>query len=756
MQKITPTALLTSLLLSACGGSSNTATPVTAPVDAGLVNDTSTPSTSDVISDVTKTLDISGSVLNVGYLGNTKVCADLNADGACNDSEPTTVTDIAGRYALSVPRDHRGMSLLALVRPDSLDSASTVDTPITIQQGWTLPALLEYDDDATTVTLNISPISATYFARIRVSGRSRLSNQFNVFTRIVYETNLDKITGKPLLSYDFDYVANPKNTLAERLQAINNVLSERAQSADTALDALTTTAILSSWYNTYTAATASSPAKPVDASKIATYADTDTNSVAYFLTQNYRYFSLNADATLRLREGLTETAGWTRGPDSGQITRFDRRALTLANGAFVQIAERLENEVWSALTVDEGGYYTFAPDGTLITVEGTDYLQPRTLSHIDGNRISFRMPGNQSRLTFDVADSPGTHFFIEEWIGEQRDYSAYYNGTEPETPPLTEKPACVQNYAGSPQPNTDTRLNSTEISDWYRVCFDYHTAEYYDLQKSDVELKYVDPALPGANFYDATLKDPIIVLPQTQTCGTDTNALTPVTVLGKQHCNWVVDAANTHVMADLFTEQGVVFNSWTKTYGNTEFTSGGVITVHTAGTPEQAGLPQQLTLNLHRDDNATSGTGTLSSPYGAWTANSYSAVTETVQWELSSDNPNLVLISWPFRDINDPRVKTNTASDGTASPSAPVLTGGHFASVWNGNNFSLTPNTHTAPNYRKLAILLQDGVFLSGQYYGTDYTYSERYFTTPALLQGIDGMNYVFDKLYNAGFVDHE
>lgn len=756
MKKITSTIMFASVLLSACGGGSNSNAPVGAPASSGLVNETSTPVTTDVTASDKKSITVSGQVLNVGYLSNVQVCADLDADDTCSSGDPSTITDASARYTLTLPRAHRGLSLLAVVRPDSIDSASTSDNPVTIQQGWTLPTLLEYEDDVTALTLNISPITATYFARMRVSGRSRLSNQINMFTRIVYDTNVDRITGNPLLPIDFDYVANPRNTLAERLRAINVVLSERAQSAGVALDTLTTTAILSSWYNTYISASASNPASPVDASRIAGFADSNTSSVAYFLAQNYRYFKLKTDAALRLREELTETAGWKRSAGEGRIDTFDRRAHTLANGAVVQIAERLENNAWRALTVEETAYYTFAPDGTLTTVEGTDYLQPRTISHIDGNRVSFRMPGNQTPLTFDVADNPGTNFFIEEWLGQQRDYGAYYNGSVPAVAPFAEKPACVQNYIGSPQPNTDARLNSTAITDWYRVCFDYYTAEYYDQQKSDVELKYADPELTGANFYDATLQKSIVVLPQSQACGTDANALAKVTVLGKAHCNWVVDAESTHQMSDLFAEDGVVFHSWTKTYGTQEFTSGGASTTRTAGTLEQVGLPQQLTLKLHRHDNATSGTGTLSSPYGAWTATSFSDVTETVQWELSSENPNLVLISWPFRDVNDPRVKTGAASDGSTAVSAPVLAGGHFGTQWNGNAFSPTPSTHTAPNYRKLAILLQDGVFLSGQYYGTGYTYSERYFTTPALSQGIEGMNYVFGKLYGAGFVDQE
>ena len=157
---------------------------------------------------------------------------------------------------------------------------------------------------------------------------------------------------------------------------------------------------------------------------------------------------------------------------------------------------------------------------------------------------------------------------------------------------------------------------------------------------------------------------------------------------------------------------------------------------------------------LARSGSETSGTGTLTSPFGAWDANSYSATVETVQWQISAENPNMVLIAWPFRDVNDPRVKTNTASDGSAAVAAPVLPAGHFVVKWNGNDFDLRPSNHTGPNYRKLAVLLQDGVFLTGQYYGNGYTYSERYFTERAMADGIPALNYVLGKLYSAGFID--
>lgn len=750
-------ALAVLSLLSACGGGGNSADAV-ANTTASVSTGTGSTSTGSTVA--TPTIAVSGKVLNVGYLGNTQVCADLDDDGLCGATEPSTTTNAGGAYALTLPTGKRGTSLLAVVRPTSTDSASTTAAPIAVQQGWTLPTLLEYADGATSATQNITPITATYYARIRAAGRNRLSNQIAMFTRIVNETNVDKVTGALVLPVDFDYVANPRNTLATRLQGMHNVLNTRATAAGAPLSMLATTAVHASWYSTYVAPTATVAAVPVDAAKIALYASTSTSTPEYYVAQDFHYFRPNSPAALRLREGLAETAGWIRATGAGALASLDRRATTLANGSVVYALAQWVSGVWSSLTVDEVPYFTLNSAGTVVLNKATDYLQPRSITVADGNRVSYSNLYNNSTWGFDVSDSPGTSFFINEWIDEQGDYTSYYNGTAPVTARVATAPAaCNLRYPGSTAAaqNTDATTGAgtgTTASAWYSTCFDYYLAEYYDKVKGDLGLTLQDAALPGANFYDATLKGSLVVAPATTTCGTDAIPLAKVTTAGQSHCNWAVNAQAGHTLADLFVAGGVAINSWTKVYGSTSFTTGGVTTVRTAGTAAQAGLPQQMVLTLNRSGSATSGTGTLTSPYGAWTATSYTATTEAVEWRISPENPNMVLLSWPFRDINDPRVKTNTASDGTAAVAASVLPAGHFTATWNGNTFSAAPATHTAPNYRKLAILLQDGVFVTGQYYGTGYTYNERYFTRPAMDDGIQGMNYILAKLYAAGFTD--
>lgn len=753
--KLGPSTLTAAVfsLLTACGSGKNAAAPV-ANTPVSVVQSSGQTITPPAASPSEPLIQVSGRVLNLGYLGNTQVCADFNADGLCGEGEPSTLSDASGHYRLAVASGHRGSSLIAQVRPASVDSAATEAAPIRFEHGWTLSHLLEYEDDAKQVELNISPLTTVYYARMRQAGRNRLSNTIAVFTRIVSESNIDPSTQKLLVGVDFDYVASPKNSLVERLKSMSDVLSAKAKSSGAPLDMLTTTAMHAAWYNTYTGATATARSVPADASKIAALADTNNNSPAAYLAQDYRYFRPQSAAALRLREGLSETAGWLRKPGEGALASLDRRATTLSNGSIVYKLARWQAGDWASLTVAEAEYFTLNRSGQLGVHSATDDLQPRTITTTDGNALTYQLLNSNARLTFEVADSPATDFFIEEWIGQQDSYPSYYNGKAPTAAPVASKPSCVIDYPGTPQPNSANSLASSTITNWYTVCFNYFTAEYYDLVKKDLGLKVSDPQLPGANFYDATLKDDLLVAPIKTNCGSEAIPLATITTGGKTHCNWALDSQGGHRLQDVFAGDGITINSWSKTYGPATFTNNNVTTTLTAGSEAQLGLPQQLTLKLVRIGSETTGTGTLTSPYGAWSNASNQPVTEVIQWQIAAENPNLVLISWPFRDSGDPRVFNNQAADGTPAASAPVLPGGHFAATWNGNTFSAAPSTRTAPNYRKLALLLVDGHFITGQYYGRGYTYSERYFTMPAMEEGIDALNYIFSRLYLAGFSD--
>jgi hypothetical protein len=341
-------ALVLAACITACGGGSS-AEPVFPSTPANLRPAQPTPE--DPAAAPAKTLQISGKVMGSTYLAETVVCADLNGNGQCDPGEPKTATDAAGQYGLDVPTGYRGINLLALVQPNA-NTANTANT------GWTLAAPLEYDDAATRWQTHITPLTSVYAARLRVQGRNRLNNQIAVFTRIVFEPNIDPGSNRLILPIDFDLVANPRNALIERITALDQVLIQQSQALAQPLDWLHTAAQLHAWYSTYTAPTATAPGLPADAKKISALAANDPNSAASFIANDFHNFRPNADAALRFRQGITDTAGWLRSPGQGALSRLDRRSVTLGSGGIVDKISRWEQGVWSPLSLDEGDYLT--------------------------------------------------------------------------------------------------------------------------------------------------------------------------------------------------------------------------------------------------------------------------------------------------------------------------------------------------------------------------------------------------------------
>jgi len=751
-----PLALLIATMMVGCGGGGNSADSTTAADGGSLDSGTGSSTTTDVTSANDETIAVSGKVINVGYIANTQVCADADDDGLCGTDEPSTVTDAQGRYELSLASGQRGMNLLAVITPDSTDTAATTAQPITFTYGWTVPTVLEYPLGATEVEQNITSVSMVYYSRLRARGRSRESNEINTFRRIVGTPNINSATGSIILPIDFDYVAQPQGTLSERMYRFYELLENRTLDDGAALNMLGVTAYGYAMYNGYSNANSSHAVLPTDPADLADEEAGGTDFVAEYLADDHHYFRPNTDAVTHMREGLTETTGWVRKENTGTLESIGRRAITLSNGSVVLNFATYESGAWQPITVSEVPYFSSDSSSTLVTIGETDSQLPRTIAGIDGNRVEVRSPGNAAKIAYDVALSPATNFFIEEWVDEQQDYEDYYNGVEPTVDPFTTQPACAINYPGYiHQPSI-----REGISRWYTACFDYYTAVYYAEELGDINLTYQNPDLPGATFYDATLEDPISVFPATQSCGTDTNPLARIETNDISHCNWAVDSVGGHTLDDLFETDGVIIHSWNNVYGESEFTVDDAAIV--AGTQQQEGLPQELTLTLNRTGTATSGTGTIYSPYGGWTEASYTPITEAIVWEINPDNPNMVLIEFPFLDVDNPLVESDLASDGSDAAEPAILSGTridgerstHFATTWFNATFRMDQTTHSSINREKIAILLADDQFIVGQYFDEGYTFSERYFTKPGLDAGVTALNFVLNKLYDAGFVD--
>lgn len=747
------------LWLAACGGGGNAADPLSTATPSSVA--TPSPVIRNGTAVPNPTLAVSGKVLNVGYLANTLVCADLDNDGACGASEPQATTDAAGAYSLSVPAGHRGGSLLAVVRPTSTDTAATTSAPVLINNGWTLVAPLEYDDDVTSLVANISPITSTYYARLRSSGRNRLSTRIAMFTRIVYSTNINQSTGKEKLSVDFDYVANPPDSVSgldNRMRALTAYLSDPAghashpanASTTTPLTVLQTAAVMNGWYNTWTNASSTAAGIAVDAAKIDALAT--NNKPAAYIAAAANHYMLKSVAASEVRGEMGDTASiagypWLREASALKYLNFGSKVLT--SGAIYQKFQQWMAGAWAPITLAGEGGLTLNPQGQLVVMGATDSQQAQGITYADGNRLTYRSPVSQARLSLDTSTRVADNAVINEWFGQQSlSYANYYarasNTTATATP--TAAPTC---YVGS----------STEVGTWFSGCVTTYRNDYFTAHGGGTAATNIQDSAATAEYYDATLRDNRIDIPLSQTCGSgvDTGgaaiSLPTVSVLGKSLCNWAVDRNTNHTLADLFNASGVTVHSGTKYYGVSTYTASPTApcaaTGATSGTcaipaaSGDQGLPVRLKLVLARTGNETSGTGALSSDVGAWSTTSNTASTETIRWEISSAHPGIVLVSYPFRNAGDPRKNTSTATGGETE-AAPVLTA-HFAT-------SIAPSTHAVPNYRKFAIALQDGVFVTGYQFGTGFTEAERHLNKRGIDLGIAALKDVIAKVYAAGF----
>jgi hypothetical protein len=684
-------ALMLSVLcaLTACGGGNSAATTSTSTAP-DLSNQTGSTTTNGGTV-VTPTIAVSGRVMNVGYLSQTLVCLDSNDNNGCDSTEPQATTNDQGQYALTVPSGVRGTHLLAVVRPTSHDlgytQTSTGSNPIV--QGWLLVNPLEYDAGATHVTANISLLTTTYHMRLMSAGRNRITNKNAVLLRAGKTDDYSQ-------AIDFDYVASPVEGLTTRLQALTDYLSTRAQTAATPAPMIDTAAVLSAWYNTYNATT--NP--QMNVSKFD--ATTPTTIATNLDTYGYRYFHTKVNAIHELQGLVTDNAGFVR--ENDHIASFTTQGNQVFNGSFLQSFEVWKNGQWTTTAYPEGEYLTFDSSGALKEVEPTDYLKSRQILSAEGNLMSFKMPVNDVRYSLQMANDTFTNWHISDWYGVQLNQSTY----APTTPVTT-------------APTTCGTLSAKDITAdlWFSACRKYVYTQY------ETELggtKAVQNPLAKAEYYDMTFLDTLLKFPLAHPLITDCAAANRplVTVAGEKNCNWVIDANNTHTVQDLLKSEGFALDSWVKLDAN--------------------GVPRSLKVMLNAD-----GTGTMSgiaattvtvaatgsTPASVYATADVTPLTEDLIWTTDPKNPNLVLISFKPLVIGQP-------NRGLV---------GHFAT----GDFSVTPSSTTSPtiNLRKIALLVQDGAIISGQYYGAGTVVSKRYLNKSAVEVGMSAINSVINRIYH-------
>lgn len=672
--------LATAVILTACGGG-NSSSPVTSTPPRDVTNNDDVTETPAPVE--TARLSVTGKVLQVGYVANAQVCFDTNDNMTCDNGEPATRSDAQGGYVLEVPTGKRGTSLLAVIRPDATDSRYTTtaaDTPA-ILQGWTWAMPLEYTPGSTTVERNISPLTSVYTSRMMSNGRNRLSNKNALLTRSGMLSDYS-------LGADYDYVQLAPAGLETQLMALVDFLSARADAAGAPAALTDTMAVMSAWYGSYNASTA-----PImDISKI--NPTTLTNAID---TYGYRYFHLASEAAAQLRGLLADNAGWMREGDT--LVSLTSQGLRLAGGKILQTYEQWQNGVWTAVSYPDAEFITTASDGSLKVTEGNDALQPRDIVATDGNLLAFRMPGTGVRYQIELASDVMSNYYLEDWLGPQINATLFGYTEAPAT-----QPACASS------------TTQTTASAWFNACRSLFADEYLESRGG---VKTVQDSQARAEYYDLTQLDALLKIPLQhplaayQDC--EAAGRVSVNLLGHETCNWMGDAGTSHTLDELFSDAGVLIDSWTLTNANS--------------TP--ASVPRQpLTLKLSGD-----GTGTLS---GIATSNvtalsivrDVTPITETIVWQRHPQNASIILVGWPHN---------------AADQALP----GHFSIT----GFSVPAPTDAAPHGRKLAITVQDGVFLIGQYLPAGNSVSYRYFNRAGLTLAIDLLANEIDRLFNeAGF----
>ncbi|MCL6263601.1 hypothetical protein [Craterilacuibacter sp. RT1T] len=137
---VTTAAVAAALALSACGGGGggSSSGPVAPPSGSS----------------------ISGKAID-GYLKNAKVCVDRNADGACDDGEPSATTGAGGNYTLSgATKDDIGKNLLVLIGTDTIDEARPADFK------FAAPVTLVRQLDTLQGQIHISPLTTMVAAEV--------------------------------------------------------------------------------------------------------------------------------------------------------------------------------------------------------------------------------------------------------------------------------------------------------------------------------------------------------------------------------------------------------------------------------------------------------------------------------------------------------------------------------------------------------------------------------------------------------------
>ena len=181
-------------------------------------------------SSTSSAVTIAGAVID-GYIEGAIVCLDVNANSACDSTEPRATTDSDGKYSFSYSGSTTGLHVLTEVPTTAKDKD---DNGLTLAQAGKTAFTLQAPAPAVSSTdIHVTPLSTMVSQEMVQSGSTNAATvEAQLKTQLGISTNL--------LKYDFKATTSTANTNAAALAvAITNAIAA-AQTSLASSDAFKT------------------------------------------------------------------------------------------------------------------------------------------------------------------------------------------------------------------------------------------------------------------------------------------------------------------------------------------------------------------------------------------------------------------------------------------------------------------------------------------------------------------------------------
>ncbi|TSP14659.1 MULTISPECIES: hypothetical protein [Cupriavidus] len=387
MNKLKPTILaaVCASMLGACGGGDGSG----APADSAPPTSPTSPATPTLTG---KAID--------GYLVGATVCLDQNDNGACDASEPTTVTDASGNYGLVVADSAVGKKILVVVDANTHDLS---------RPGYVFPSsfVLSAVVDGTPIQ-HITPITTMSQALIE-SGKSREAAQKAIVSLVGGVVNVKD-----------DYIATGDNAANAFAAAVVDKILELAAGGRS--DADTVRAVMNAI---------------VTKGSIAAVTLADVNAA-----KTKPVYISDVDPSTLLADTMYTYAGTRSDFDANKLVSVAAiRRSWMLNGLTLQSnyeEQALSTDVWSpsstgaAAVAYSFGQYALKTDGTWAPFTAASDIDGNlAVQAINGNIVtaSDTVTGMPVRLEYRRTVLDGKSYVDAMPAGTQSDFLALLNGT---------------------------------------------------------------------------------------------------------------------------------------------------------------------------------------------------------------------------------------------------------------------------------------------------------------------------------------